>query len=379
MPSTSACALDNTGNNLSPPPRKREGCGRKYRVILRSVAANLLPDEAVARCGRHPVGDFAKGVPPGYVAIRSNGEVAGFVGVVTCGSVWVCPDCAAKIAAERRREVRRLLLAHRDAGGAVYMATFTMPHHAHQCPRELRRAVSKAFTALLTGKARAREWGRAGVLGYVRALEVTHGANGWHPHLHVLWVLRDCNPFAAAAFGKWLFRRWSATIERAGFGVCSPGAWRFEEVRTVAEAGEYVVKGAADWELTHAHLKDGRDGNRGPMQILADVERFGLCGDVLLFQRYAAAFKGARQLTWSVGLRERYEVCELTDQEAAAREVLEMRTVALLSVRGFEKVVVRGLLVELLEVAAAGSFAAVAAFLAAHGIGMMYLMPPPDG
>jgi hypothetical protein len=27
---------------------------------------------------------------------------------------------------------------------------------------------------------------RFGLVGYVRATEVTHGRSGWHPHLHVL-------------------------------------------------------------------------------------------------------------------------------------------------------------------------------------------------
>ena len=32
--------------------------------------------------------------------------------------------------------------------------------------------------------------GRQGFKGLIRSLEVTHGANGWHPHTHELWFLK---------------------------------------------------------------------------------------------------------------------------------------------------------------------------------------------
>jgi len=315
---------------------------------------------------------------PGYVEIRVNGEDADIGGVVTCGSVWVCAVCAHKIAGVRRRQVRKLLLAHKNVGGAVYMATLTMPHHVYQNPKLLRQGISAAFRNVLLGRERVREWERAGVVGFVRALEVTHGPNGWHPHLHVLWFFENNNPFAAAAFGKWLWRRWSRSIEGLGFGKCSRKAWRFDPVRTLEQAGEYVVKGGEAWEITHAHLKDGRDGHRSPFQILSDVCLHDPGSDGALFRQYAAAFKGAHQLTWSCGLRERYDFDDISDQEVVARGALEMRVLMLLSYRGFEMVIARGLEVDLMEVAAGGNFVSVAAFLAAHGVYMWHLRAP-DG
>lgn len=372
-------ALDKTGSNLSalsPKRRPCDGCGRHN---LKRFAGILMPGESVARCGQYPIGDFARGKFPGYVTLRANGENADLGGIVTCGSVWACAVCAHKIAGVRRREIGKLLLVHKETGGAVYMATLTMPHHVYQSPKLLRQGIAKAFGKILEGEARQREWERAGVIGYVRALEVTHGPNGWHPHLHVLWLFENNNPFAAAAFGKWLFGRWSQTIETLGFGKCSKKAWRFDQVRTLKQAGEYVVKGGEDWELTHAHLKDGRDGHRPPFQILWDFHLYSRASDAALFRQYVLAFKGARQLTWSGGLRKRYDLEVLSDQEVLARTALDMRVFMLISHRGFELVVAMELTPALLEVAAAGNFIAVAAFLAAHGIGMCYLLPPPDG
>jgi hypothetical protein len=76
-------------------------------------------------------------------------------------------------------------------------------------------------------------------------------------------------------------------------------------------SSEYLTKGGVEWEMTYTHLKSGKGENRSPMQILADYARWREPADAELFQTYANAFKGARQLTWSGSIRLRY---------AAARE-----------------------------------------------------------
>jgi hypothetical protein len=58
------------------------------------------------------------------------------------------------------------------------------------------------------------------------ALEVTHGDNGWHPYLHVVFFLRS--DAAADEFGVWLLDRWATVVHRLGLGECNPDIWRFE-------------------------------------------------------------------------------------------------------------------------------------------------------
>ena len=51
---------------------------------------------------------------------------AGFAGLATCGSVWACPVCAAKVAAERAGELGAVLTAAGEAGHQVAMVTLTV-------------------------------------------------------------------------------------------------------------------------------------------------------------------------------------------------------------------------------------------------------------
>ena len=99
--------------------------------------------------------------------------------------------------------------------------------------------------------------------------------------------------------------------------------------------------------MTHANLKQGRAGGRSPFQLLDD----GGAGDALalkLFQAYAVAFKGARQLTWSKGLKEQYDVDDPSDKEVAARPA-PGRRIALIYPEAFQAVARAGKLTALLE------------------------------
>lgn len=344
---------------------------------MRDVAGRVCPGDAVARCGKFAHGGRVEGDGPRYVTVR-HGEAGGDVsGVVTCGSVWHCPVCAAKIAGERRHQCRALINAHLAAGGAVYMATFTVPHHAFQHPKMLRQTVAKAWQKLISGAPWKRAAAAVNLLGFVRSLEVTHGANGWHPHLHVLFFLNDRSAKPAEKFGAWLYERWAGLIARTGLGRTSIDAWKFERAASELHAGDYVMKGALDYELTHAHMKTGRKaGQRSPMQILADVAAFNRPADAELFRQYAAAFKGARQLTFSRGLLAAYELADFTDEDAAAAASMRGAPVALIEAEAFSQLAVRGMLVEMLDVAGRG-YLALLAWLCARGVSMAFVRPPP--
>lgn len=344
---------------------------RAVRYRLRDGAARALPVERVARCGRH--------AHLGHVSICNGEHGAYFGGVVTCGSVWSCPVCAAKIAERRRQEVEETIKAHVAAGGVVYMAAFTVPHQCIQTARELRSLVAGTWKKVISGSPWLRWKARAGVVGSIRALEVTHGKNGWHPHLHVLFLFPgNLSEESAQEFGGFLFDRWARAVERRGYGWCNPSLWRFERTQETQRAGDYVTKWGADRELTQGHRKRAKGGGRTPWQILEGIAA-GSKADIMLFRDYAEAFKGARQLTWSRGLRELYGLREaVSDGDACLDGPKEQAPViGILPIHVFIRVRERGLAAGLLNQIEAHPFwPTVIIFLREHGID--YYEPPPE-
>ena len=100
---------------------------RQRRYELQRVAQSIMYKDGiepkkqhrVVWCHRHVVTEGAIPVHRKY-----DGAWARLGKVKTCGSVWACPVCAAKIAETRRRERVYATVKHTAAGGYAYLVTF---------------------------------------------------------------------------------------------------------------------------------------------------------------------------------------------------------------------------------------------------------------
>jgi hypothetical protein len=379
---------------------------RLKRWAMLSAVRELLPHERVSDCCRRPVVRPGEKLPDAVEVYRSvELRDARFHRLAVCGDVWRCPVCAPYVAAERAVELRRVGREHLDAGGGALMVALTFRHHAgHDLVDILTRFAAaredlyrqRAFRALLAS---------VGYVGDVRALEVTYGENGWHPHTHDLFFIesplpsegeeiervlemggeslsiRTRQPSPLLQFGQDFFRMWRKAARKHGLDALRDG---FHVRATLQDATEdewdaltgymqdrHEVEFGGNWdaarEMTGAVSKLGRKGGRTPMQLLAD---FALDGDVKagsLFQVYARAFKGRRQLSWSSSLKKLYPSTEPTksDQQAAEHIPAEYVHWASITWESWKKVLraggrVRG---ELLDLAARNDRAGMLALI----------------
>ncbi|MFN4231364.1 protein rep [Parvibaculum sp.] len=289
---------------------------RKERHTLRDRAGELLDAAAglsepgrVARCGKR------RNSPVVEVWVNPEGG-AHFRGVETCGSIWTCPVCASKIATKRTAEVEALCDAHVSAKGGLYMATLTLRHKAFQKADALRWQVSRAWEKTQQGGAWVRLKADLGIIGTVRALEVTHGASGWHPHLHVLLFTGELLSDARRdALEKALFARWESAVKRVG-GTCDRKAFHLREASSAGAGAAYVAKWGAGQEIAKGAHKDA--AGRSVWDLLKASEHDARAGR--LFVEFATAFKGARHLTYARGLREWYGLRDPASDEELALE-----------------------------------------------------------
>ncbi len=336
---------------------------QEWRYRLRRVSGRLLKQERVNRCGYRPFGQ--------NVSIMASTVHSGmhYAGIETCGSVWVCPVCAGRVAERRRIEAEEIIQAHRSTGGAVYMATFTVRHHPFQRCADLREAVSAGWRKVQQGSVWRGMKQRLGVVGTVRALEVTHGENGWHPHLHVLVCTRGpLTELETAQLRRDLFKRWDWAVQQIGLKPCSPDAFKFDLCESPEDAGAYVAKWGASSELVKGHSKMARGSGMSPWQLLAEAGK-GSAKAAALFREYADAFKGARQLTWSLGFRQAYGFGpEAEDSVLAADDRFSAVAVCSLPWATFRQIVEREIEVAVLCAAKEGGWPAVLARIREAGI-----------
>ena len=287
---------------------------RTAKYSLQEEAKKLLPTERVRFCLRHRV-DATKGIEVKYNQKR---EQAHYSNVQRCGSVWTCPICSAQISEGRRQELKQAmeywqgLNGAQEVGGIVLLLTLTNPHHHGDNLEQQLGGQKKALKYFWSDRKPKEMFKALGKVGHITATEVTYGKNGWHPHYHILLFFKGA--INTKELRDFIATVWQNCCEKAGLKI--PSIEHGCDLREGKYADKYVSKwGLAD-EVTKGHIKKGKEDSVTPWDLLKQSEA-GCEKSGYLFQVFAQAFKGKRQLNWSNGLKKLLKVDEVTDDELA--------------------------------------------------------------
>jgi hypothetical protein len=192
------------------------------------------------------------------------------------------------------------------------MLTLTVRHNEWMALRVVLDAVTGSWRKLQTRKEyRAL---RLHMGGSIKAVEVTVGDNGWHPHIHLLvFVNPGSDPAEVESLSASLFGPWQELVARSLGGV-APSVERGVHFKwTDASAADYVSK--IGFEVASADTKSGRD----VFALLDDAEQ-GETGAFFRCIEFFDVMKGRHSLDWSPGLRNRLGLGERKTDEELAQE-----------------------------------------------------------
>jgi hypothetical protein len=296
------------------------------RFYLQSIAREILPNHRIQVCWRYPL-PARSTIDIIYSDERDRARA---VGTMKCGSAWVCPPCQLYITERRREELGRALLNCRDRY-TPFMVTYTTSHSKNMGLHTLLAQMHEAYRATRSGRRWQEIKNEFALEGSVRALEITYGENGWHPHYHEL-MLVDNQHIVEYYEGQTL--EYSEALEAVLSAV-----W-ISELKlkhlsgkegialvvsdTNNEASNYILKYGklpvdsdfkekAD-EVSRGMSKTARRGNFTPLDLLFHADsnrRFSR-----LFIEYAEATKGKSQLQWSRGLKSDLKIETIRDEIA---------------------------------------------------------------
>lgn len=298
---------------------------RVLRYERKAAAVAVLgKNHRIAACHANPV----KNATTVDVWAKQGAALPGhFQGLQTCALSWLCPVCAPKIAERRSGEIEAAMTICKAQGGQVLMPTFTAPHKRKDALVETLDRIKKALRSMGMSRKYKQLQGRLSVEGRITATEITHGeAHGWHPHFHELWFF-ERGGVDLVSLESELFTMWRAACLK--FGLGEPSRKHGVVVQDGSKAAQYVSKlGAKEWgladEIAKASSKGGRAGSRSAWQLLdcmIDPEATPVHQKraEALFREYAEATKGRRQLAWSQGLKKRYAIVDMNDEELCAK------------------------------------------------------------
>lgn len=292
---------------------------RLLRYQMQAAAKYILPKNRVGICLRHQVEKF------GTVDVFKHRQTqkAFYGGLMVCGSVWICPVCAAKISERRRAELRRAFDNHRAGGGHCTMITLTFSHGISDKLLDSLWSLTDAMQKFRAGKAYYGLCKQIGLVGSIRAFEITYGENGWHPHIHLLILHTvEIDPWEREYFESRFYDLWESACSKVGLKTSREHGLKLDDA---AESDEYIgkwgdvvkSKWGVDREMTKANSKKGRENSKTPFDFLRLIVEDGDLQYQPQYKEYAEAMKGKRQLVWSKGLKERFAIEEKTDEEIA--------------------------------------------------------------
>lgn len=353
---------------------------RAQRYELQATARKVL-SEAGRAAGLEFGHDFHRTAKCAHVTrgagvgvhLATEQKSAFYSGLVTCGSVWSCPVCAAKVQERRREEIAAAIDWAYTSRLQPVMVTLTFPHRSWHSLRELLDRQADALQKLRNGA----PWGRvkawAGYRGLIRALELTHGVNGWHPHTHEIWLVRA--GLDAQELRDKVLARWQSVCVRAG--LLDPNdqaqieAFKAHavDVKGNCSASDYLAKQddsrhwGADRELAKASTKAGKAKGVHPFGFLATARTDRAAAR--LFVDYSLAMRGKRQLFWSPGLKDLIGLREISDEQLAEEQREAADELGRLDAEDWDTVRQSGARAAVLDAAEGGGWPAVQALIEA--------------
>ncbi|MDQ0116827.1 protein rep [Paenibacillus harenae] len=295
---------------------------RLLRYQMQAVAKHMLLNNRVRICLRYQREKY------GTVDVFKHRQTqkAFYGGLMVCGSVWICPVCAAKISERRRSELRHVFDQHLEKGYHATMLTLTFSHSKLDKLSDLMTAFSSALKRFQSGSEYQKLRKELSYVGTVRAFEITYGSNGWHPHVHLLVLHKtEIEPWEREAYEDRYYELWNRACELAGLNTSREHGLKLDDAE---EADQYITKWGevkqrswgTDAEMTKANIKKGRQDSMTPFDFLRAAVEDGDLSYEYQYQEYAAVTKGQRQLFWSKGLKDLYGIEEITDEQLAEKK-----------------------------------------------------------
>lgn len=318
--------LRTDGTGLILPVKKTREQTRAERYSMKAVVNRLLPQSRTAKCYRQRA--------PHKHAIElklgTECQRAYYNGLYTCGSVWTCPVCWAKITERRKVELQAAMATAKAMSWTVYLVTLTVPHGLGDDLPQMLDMMQAAANKLTSTRAGIRFREAISLRGSIRALEVTDGENGFHPHFHFLYFLDpDGYKVPPETVQRGLSLLWQDACVKVG--LPRPSDRHGCRVDDGKKAAAYVSKGVwgLESEMTKGHTKTSKSKSGKSMAdllraIIADPEDKRSAARFIAFSE---AFRGRRQLVWSKGLKQTLSVVEKSDEQIAQEETEDISIV----------------------------------------------------
>lgn len=220
-------------------------------------------------------------------------------GVQTCGSVWACPVCSLKISTQRSIDVGRILRSFQTKLMPLGFLTLTWRHNHKEELKYVYHRGMKIYRKITKLRAFRNLEKKHGIEGMIRALEIKHGNNGWHPHLHIA-IVGNSTEQDVEQFANEFIQIWCNELQ----DKANIDAQKYLPIKCEQGIADYITKWAAADEMVKGNSKavGKKTGSVTPFVMLEQINSSVVSEEKKRFYKakyreYTELTKGKKQLT----------------------------------------------------------------------------------
>lgn len=240
---------------------------RSARYSARSFLQSFTTLNNIRSCGHHSHTnrvDFYRGVNAQGLYRSSSRNL------ISCRSLWACPFCSFSASAVRSAQISNILSGWKTLGYSTSFATLTVSHNKNTKLDTLWYSLLISYKNFQQGKGYQNLKNKFSIVGSVRAVEATYGKNGWHLHIHLVFM--HTAKINITDLSTAVYSRWETVTKANGLQTSKAG---FDIRRSFSDSGlsSYLNKNNYDLgkELTNTQNKK-YNNSRTPFTILYNLK-----------------------------------------------------------------------------------------------------------
>lgn len=317
-------SLGKDANILAAHPISRKNERSVVRLKLLDTARSILArhDVRSARNGNrhrtrncHAVPAYNQDI---YITLNNSESAssAGLAGLQTCGSICSCPVCATNKMVEYGQDIRKALIFAEQQNLRPIMLTLTARHTRQMTLKYFKDAFKDAWNFFQ----RQRKWKEIKALMKIQHMiasrEITHGDNGWHYHMHILFFVPVSSVHHASSVTKessGIQKTWMQSLEANNLDALDEIAAKLSGKNAsdtyLAKLGfEISDSGDLAFELT------GNENKGKTVFDLLEMAHYGDIGAESLYVEYVNEMQGHNWITFSHGFKALFQEIELENE-----------------------------------------------------------------
>tara|TARA_B110000046_G_C12962156_1_gene385031 strand:+ start:84 stop:1334 length:1251 start_codon:yes stop_codon:yes gene_type:complete len=231
-----------------------------------------------------------------------------------CASVWLCPVCLIKLNKHKLEWLKQTLEHHSESKRKMSFNTLTIQHKRYSRLEDTMEQLQSLYRAVYKNR-KLQSLKKEHQIEWIYTMEITYGANGWHPHFHFAVVSKADNS-SIKEFNNLFKSLYKKEIEKRGLLYKEGVTIDIKGISNDKDIANYMTKQNAVYEITSNQNKTSYKASKNYLELVSDYIDNGVDHTKILLE-YSDATQNKRQHQTSRGFAPKHlkKMTDKTEQE----------------------------------------------------------------